>query len=54
MFLIRSFKATEIVIAKSGEDIAMIKVDGVLDTNVYTPICLPDKGSINMFPSVNS
>jgi len=37
------FKAAEIVIAKSGDDIAMIKVDGVLDTNVYTPICLPDK-----------
>ena len=32
------------MISNSGYDLALIKVDGVIDTNIYNPVCLPDTG----------
>ena len=42
------FQAAEILISNSGYDLALIKVDGIIDTNIYTPVCLPDTGRENI------
>eukprot|EP00090_Calanus_glacialis_P035508 TRINITY_DN60610_c0_g1_i1.p1 TRINITY_DN60610_c0_g1~~TRINITY_DN60610_c0_g1_i1.p1 ORF type:complete len:292 (-),score=36.49 TRINITY_DN60610_c0_g1_i1:58-819(-) len=39
----KQYQAAEIVILPRY-DLALIKVDGVIDTSIYTPICLPDTG----------
>jgi len=38
------YQATEIVLHTNGSDLALIKVDKIIDTTVYTPICLPEAG----------
>jgi len=43
----RAYGASEIILSEesaTGDDFALIKVDGDIDTSVYTPICLPNKG----------
>ena len=43
-FLFRLLNASQIIVSQSGYDIAMIKVNGVIDMKIYRPICLPDNG----------
>ena len=40
----RVYQASEIVLHTNGPDLALIKVDKIIDTTVYTPICLPEAG----------
>jgi len=40
----RVYGTSEIVLSESASDFSLVKVDGVLDINLYTPICLPNIG----------
>ena len=40
----RLLRVKEIRISDTGYDLAMIKVDGEIDTSIYTPVCLPEAG----------
>ena len=40
----RALGVKEIIISDTGDDLALIKVDGDIDTSIYTPVCLPETG----------
>lgn len=40
----RLYGASEIVLSEAGDDFALIKVAGIIDTSVHTPVCLPNQG----------
>lgn len=41
----RLYGASEIVLSEAGDDFALIKVAGIIDTSVHTPVCLPNQGN---------
>ena len=41
----RAYRASEIVLSEAGDDFALIQVAGIIDTSVYTPVCLPNQGN---------
>jgi len=42
--LVKKLSVKDIVLLPPPTDLALVKVDGTIDTSIYTPVCLPEKG----------
>ena len=40
----RNLSVKDIVLLQPPTDLALVKVDDTIDTSIYTPVCLPEKG----------